>query len=911
MTVQSIKRLRIFSLAMTLALILSTLGVMPASAVINASSFAAAVQFTGQNRPIDAAIGDLDGDGRPDIAVANEGNRSVSVLRNISTPGTIDAGSFVLAGNYPGRAGNVRSVALGDLNADGRLDMAASNYDGYYVNVWRNTSTLGTISFAARQDFAATRYNNWVAFSDIDGNGRPDLIISSLSSNGIYVLRNTNTIAGGAITFDTAVFFATGNSPWIFGVGDIDGDGLPDLAVCNQGGNTVTILRNTSTPGSISFATTSIAVAAPYNAAIADLDGDGMSDLAVLNASSVLNYRNTGSAGVISFAAPITYVTTSGWDILAGDIDVDGRTDLVLPAGFSVLPNNSTPGTISFLPAVIFGGGSRPGALGDLDVDGRLDVVLTNWVGTTISVHHNTTPPVVTIDSISPNPTNAGTTVNWHADMNGTYSLRVGGTDCATGTEVENGTYSTSPATVNSVIGTGDLVDGTNTLWVCVTNPQGNTGSDSDTVVKETTAPALNAFARQSPAVSPTNADTLVFRATFSEDVQNVDAADFTVTGTTAPITGITTVTGSSVYDITITGGDLAGLNGTVGLDLAPGQNITDLVGNALPADEPGIDETYLIDNNYPTVLYGGSTSPANGSVLFVGPTQIVIEFNKDVLADGSADAADFTANYLLVEAGVNGTFETVACGGPGGGLQPGDLPIVVNSPIIYSNSSLFISTLTINNGTRLPVGNYRLFICGTSSIYDLAGNRLNNGLDSVLNFSVARVTALPATGFTPGMVTLLPAQPAEEVYEGFDGLWLEIPRLGVKMDIVGVPFRNGSWDVTWLGQDAGWLEGSAFPTWAGNSVLTGHVWNADNTAGNFRYLNTLLWGDKVIIHAYGAKYIYEVRRVTQVKPDEIRAILKHEELPWLTLVTCRGYDEKTGEYQSRILVRAVLVELK
>ncbi len=170
----------------------------------------------------------------------------------------------------------------------------------------------------------------------------------------------------------------------------------------------------------------------------------------------------------------------------------------------------------------------------------------------------------------------------------------------------------------------------------------------------------------------------------------------------------------------------------------------------------------------------------------------------------------------------------------------------------------------------------------------------------------------LPGTGFAPQRVTVLSAQPADKAYADLGDLWLEIPRLGVQTSIVGVPqSSDGTWDVSWLGQDAGWLNGSAFPTWSGNSVLTGHVWNADNTAGPFLYINTLWWGDKIIVHAWGAQYVYEVRSVQQVSPANTAAMMKHETLPWVTLVTCRNYDEASNSYKYRVLVRAVLVEVK
>ncbi len=195
------------------------------------------------------------------------------------------------------------------------------------------------------------------------------------------------------------------------------------------------------------------------------------------------------------------------------------------------------------------------------------------------------------------------------------------------------------------------------------------------------------------------------------------------------------------------------------------------------------------------------------------------------------------------------------------------------------------------------------------------AGDSYHSASTSVCNTEVltvtAPVTSLPRTGFAPNRVTVLPAQPADKAYSAMGDLWLEIPKLGVQMNIVGVPQSNGTWDVSWLGNQAGWLNGSAFPTWAGNSVLTGHVWNADNSEGPFRYINTLWWGDKVIVHAWGAQYVYEVRSVQLVGPGNTDAMMKHEVLPWVTLVTCRGYDQASNSYLYRVLVRAVLLEVK
>lgn len=172
--------------------------------------------------------------------------------------------------------------------------------------------------------------------------------------------------------------------------------------------------------------------------------------------------------------------------------------------------------------------------------------------------------------------------------------------------------------------------------------------------------------------------------------------------------------------------------------------------------------------------------------------------------------------------------------------------------------------------------------------------------------------STLPATGFLMGRQTLLPAQPLEKAYAAYDDLVLEIPALGVKAPIVGVLKLGKSWDVTWLGDSVGWLEGSAFPTWSGNTVLTGHVWDADNTPGIFASLKSLKYGDRFYIHAFGQTYVYEVRENAWVwSGSGVSKVFKHEEYDWVTLLTCEGYNPLAGKYFFRRLVRAVLVQVK
>jgi LPXTG-site transpeptidase (sortase) family protein len=429
--------------------------------------------------------------------------------------------------------------------------------------------------------------------------------------------------------------------------------------------------------------------------------------------------------------------------------------------------------------------------------------------------------------------------------------------------------------------------------------------------------PALTSFTRQTPATSPTNADTLVFRATFSEDVQNVDTGDFAISGTTAGLS-VATVS-ASVYDITITGGDLANLNGTVGLNLTGGQNIQDLTGNALPAGEPATDETYEVNNLAPLV----ASTNLSVSYAGAGPSSFIVVFNENVKnASGGTgnDDASNPANYVVIEQGSVSGFQTAACN---------SIDAAQDARVFPSGVTYIPNTAIVNLGSALPVGSYRLFICGTTSIVDLAGNHLNNGVDTTFDFAVsasagdsgtndgnssdsANTWSLPKTGFAPNMVTRLPEQPATLAYTKMSDLWLEIPSQGVKANIVGVPQSENIWDVKWLGNDAGWLNGTAFPSWEGNSVVTGHVMGADGLPGPFAKLQDLQYGEQIIVHMLDQQYIFEIRNKRLARPDSTAFAFEHlEDASYLTLVTCSGYNKESDTYSFRRIIRAVLVSVK
>ncbi len=293
-------------------------------------------------------------------------------------------------------------IALGDLDGDGKPDMVITNLGSNTMSVYQNTSTGGIISFAARVDIATGSHPFGVAISDLDGDGKLDVVAVNQYDNTISVYRNTS--ASGVISFDTHVDFSTGIGPQYVAIGDLDGDGKPDIVVTDNDVNKVSVIQNTSTPGTTSFSTNvdfSTGLM-PVAVAIADLDGDGKPDIVIPSSydSVVSIYLNTSVTGAISSSSFATPVTMPGGDaafgVAVGDLDGDGKPDIgitnYLSDNISIYRNTSSVGTLSFSPRVNFVVDSGPCSIkmGDINGDGKPDLAVVNYHSNTVSVFRNT-----------------------------------------------------------------------------------------------------------------------------------------------------------------------------------------------------------------------------------------------------------------------------------------------------------------------------------------------------------------------------------------------------------------------------------------------------------------------------------------------------------------------------------------
>jgi hypothetical protein len=212
-------------------------------------TFQAAQTYAVGKGPVSVAVGDFNGDGISDIAVANNLSNSVSILRGRGD------GTFESAYTFGASSGPI-SVAVGDFNGDGKQDIVITNFhvtvprprgfpyvDESDVRVFLGNGD-GTFE-AAGGKYAVGICPDSVAVADLNGDGIPDLIVANGERSGFGDSRVSILLGNGDGTFQASQAYGAGGSPYSVAVGDFNGDGYPDLALANHvPPGTVTVLLN-------------------------------------------------------------------------------------------------------------------------------------------------------------------------------------------------------------------------------------------------------------------------------------------------------------------------------------------------------------------------------------------------------------------------------------------------------------------------------------------------------------------------------------------------------------------------------------------------------------------------------------------------------------------------------------------
>ena len=376
----------------------------PSKNMLALADFTAKVDFTAADEVRATALSDVDGDGKIDLILANGTDNTISVFRNTASNGSIGASSFAEKVNFATGRG-AQAVAAGDLDGDGKQDMAVANFTDNTVSVYLNKSTPGTISFADRVNLITGEGPYALFIADIDKDGKPEIVVANSTGNSVSVFQNLSV--PGQFNFQAKVDFTTGLAPRSVVACDIDADGKPEILTANYSGNSCSVLRNASVGGIIntdSFVprfdwNTGLA---PQAIAAADINEDGMPE--VLVAGSGSNFISIFSKiSYIYFGTRTDLPTGNGPKSLAlADIDGDGQPDIIsvnaVANSISVfrnkMPIGSTP-MISFDLKTDFPTGKSPSALsiGDIDGDGKVDLISANPGDHSFSILRNNPTP--------------------------------------------------------------------------------------------------------------------------------------------------------------------------------------------------------------------------------------------------------------------------------------------------------------------------------------------------------------------------------------------------------------------------------------------------------------------------------------------------------------------------------------
>ena len=337
-------------------------------------------------QPAAVSIGDVNGDRKADTVVANTGGDNITVLLGGGLGGFRNAPDSPFAGGP-----KPHLIVLGDVNGDSKLDCAVTEHDSTEVRVFLGKND-GRFERAPRSPFVAHSgkpHNHGLSLADVNRDGRLDIITSNQDDNSVSVLLGDGD---GGFAPATGSPFRVGASPYPHALGDVNGDGNPDIVTPNVRGNSMSVLLGDGKGGFRAAPGSPYHVEMrPYHAELGYVNGDKHLDAVVTHDDITLVSVLLGDGRGGFLAAPASPADTRwrGGKVMLRDVNGDGRTDLITCTGGSVIVLRGD-GHGGFTPApgspYATPGGSWGMDMGDFNGDGKLDVVTANNEANSLTV---------------------------------------------------------------------------------------------------------------------------------------------------------------------------------------------------------------------------------------------------------------------------------------------------------------------------------------------------------------------------------------------------------------------------------------------------------------------------------------------------------------------------------------------
>ena len=604
--------------------------------------------FAVGSAPRSVAVGDFNGDGKPDFVTANFNGNSVTVLLGNGSGGfTAAAGSPFAVGTNP------QSLAVADFNGDGKPDIVTANFSGNSVTVLLGNGS-GGFTAAAGSPFAVGISPVFVATGDFNGDGKLDIVTANSADNSISVLLGNGA---GGFTAAAGSPFAVGRNPQSVAVGDFNGDGKLDIVTANSADNSISVLLGNGSGGFAAAPNSPFAVgASPQSVALRDFIGDGKLDIVTANMgnNSVTVLLGNGSGGFAAAPNSPFAVGASPQSVALGDFNGDGNLDIVAANSgdntATLLLGDGTGGfTASAGSPFTVGANPQSVAVADFNGDGKPDMVTANFNGNSATVLLNSLPAITlnfsglhfyagagqaAPSAIPVNVTSSAAGSTYTASSNESWLVPTPTSNATGGVTTVNLSATAASLTAGMYTGTvryaaPNYFDAATVVTFSVANPAGNLQAATDSPFQVGATPAYLAV------------------------------GDFNGDGKTDLVTANT---GNSVT--LLLGDGASGFTAASGSPFAAGANPQSVA----PGDFNGDGNLDLVTANFGdntvTILLGnglGGFTPAAGSPFAVGtnPQSVTVaDFNDD----GKLD---------IVTANNGGNNLTVLLGDGTGGFEP------------------------------------------------------------------------------------------------------------------------------------------------------------------------------------------------------------------------------------------------